>query len=481
MENLPNLINSHNEWLLIRTSGTSFSLQKSEIEIEFSHNKVLFSFLDDKGFQTWRIKDFQTKNEEIILILTRNFDKEREKIRLVPRTLSKALQENLELVRIEKANKIAALIKEICSNIKLVRVDLNKENGRFAQIIVENLQKKQIAVLADVSDQLTPEFLISTAILWLSKLEVRKKNPIGTIWILGEKKQAKKLQQLHALLCEKWKSKLKIFEISHAEKPDLNKLSILNFSDLWRGKKHQAKTSGKFELSRTAQQIINISPNEIDAIFTKNGENLRFHGLPFARIRKVLEKEKVWFGVDKNRQFLTENNLEEFDELIENLKKFRSFDSANKRHELFRLAPEAWLESILRKNIKLLDANLILSPVYHQFRAERDKIDLLALRKDGRLVIIEIKVEADREMIYQTIDYWRKIERQRRIGNLEKANLFGELHISNEPAICYLVAPTLSFHREFEFLSKTIVPEIAIHRFNLAENWRENLKVLERI
>ena len=47
----------------------------------------------------------------------------------------------------------------------------------------------------------------------------------------------------------------------------------------------------------------------------------------------------------------------------------------------YNSAPEAWLESLLRRNIKLLDANLILSPVYHQFRAERDKIDLLALAK----------------------------------------------------------------------------------------------------
>ena len=59
--------------------------------------------------------------------------------------------------------------------------------------------------------------------------------------------------------------------------------------------------------------------------------------------------------------------------------------------------------------------------IYNQFRAERDKIDLLALRKDGRLIIIELKVAPDREMIFQAADYWRKIELQRRKGNLQKA------------------------------------------------------------
>ena len=166
--------------------------------------------------------------------------------------------------------------------------------------------------------------------------------------------------------------------------------------------------------------------------------------------------------------------------MIENLQNFRRFDTPNSRHEFYRRAPEAWLESMLRKNIKLLDANLVLSPLYHQFRAGREQIDLLALRCDGRLVIVELKVKSDREMIFQAVDYWRKIELQKRKGNLNRARLFGDLQISDQPAIVYLAAPTLAFHRDYNFLARTISGEIEFHRFNLAENWRENLKVLKR-
>jgi hypothetical protein len=127
----------------------------------------------------------------------------------------------------------------------------------------------------------------------------------------------------------------------------------------------------------------------------------------------------------------------------------------------------------------VLDSNLILSPIYNQFHAAGDKIDLLALRSDGRLIVIELKVEPDREMIFQSIDYWRKIELQRRSGNLQTAKIFGDLEISDKPAIVYLAAPTLSFHPDFEFLSKTVSPEIEIYRFDLNENWRENLKVMK--
>ena len=123
------------------------------------------------------------------------------------------------------------------------------------------------------------------------------------------------------------------------------------------------------------------------------------------------------------------------------------------RHEFYRTSPEAWLESILRRDIRRLDANLILSPIYNQFRTSNDKIDLLALRRDGRLVVIELKTQPDREMIFQAADYWRKIELQRRRGVLPAADLFEGREILDEPVLVYLAAPALSFHRDYEFFA----------------------------
>jgi hypothetical protein len=347
------------------------------------------------------------------------------------------------------------------------------------------MKGEQTAVLSDVSDTLTPEILLSTAILRLVRLGSRRKNPVPAIWILAEKRQARALQKLHALLRENWKSKIFIKEISRpgakAQSEDVIKdLPPLCIADLWRAKVRESRLAETREASETARKIIEFAPVEIDVVFAKHGETLRFNGLPFARVRRLGEHEKVWFGVEKTRVLLSEDNFDEFTELIASLQKFRSAGAPNKRHALYRQAPEAWLEAILRRNIKLLDANLILSPLYHQFRAERERVDLLALRRDGRLVIIELKTAADREMVFQAADYWRKIELQRRSGNLQKTGLFGDLEIADAPAICYTVAPGLAFHRDFEFLASTVSEEIEIHRFNLAENWRARLKVLER-
>ncbi|CAN5644144.1 hypothetical protein BH18ACI1_BH18ACI1_13370 [soil metagenome] len=480
---IKDMLKLRNEWLLIHSSGKTFALQKNEIELEIKHNKILFGFLDEKGFQTWRVVEFKQKKGEVLLKLTRNFERERERIRLVPRISAKELDATIELARIEKANKIANLLVSEIKNTKLVRVALNKENGRFGQITLENLNGKQIAVLADVSETATPEILISTAILWLTKLEQRKRKPIGEVWILAEKKLLKNLRKLHALLREIWKEKLKIFEISRKDANAQSQKIILQrnlkISDLWREKPKKISLTENVQTSQTAQEIIKLAPEKIDVLFTKQGETLRFEGLPLARVRKTLGAEKCWFGIERDKRILNEKSREDFFNLLENLEIYRRFDTPNKRHALFGLAPEAWLEAILRRNIKLLDGNLILSPLYNQFRAEHGKIDLLALRCDGRLIIIELKVSPDREMVFQAIDYWRKIELNRRNGNLNKAKLFGDLEIADAPTLCYLVAPTLSFHRDFKFLAQTVSPEIEIYRFNLAENWRKQLQVMK--
>ena len=491
MENLANIFNetsalleSRNEWLLIWQSGKTFALQRDEIELTFERERFILGFLSEQGFQIWRVTDCHIDDEKIIFQVTRKFGKEKEKIQLVPRILASNLGVAVELARLEKANQIAHLIVSEIKCAKLIRVALNEENGRFAHIIFE-LGGEQIAALADVAEHATPELFLTTAILWQARLERRKKKPVSKIWILTGKKPAKNLQNLHALLRGNYQRQIKLWKISRSpakaravDESSLKEMASLKITDLWGSGKSKMLVRNPAQISQTARQIISLTPEKTDFLVNKNGDSVRFEGLPFARVRTMPNEEKAWFGVEKNKQILNETSRPEFFDLLENLETYRRFDSPNKRHELFRLAPEAWLEAILRRNIKLLDKNLILSPVYNQFRASSDRIDLLALRKDGRLVIIELKVSPDREMIFQAVDYWRKIELDRRKGNLQNAKIFGDLEILDESTIVYLVAPTLSFHRDFDFFAKTVAPEIEIYRFCLNENWRENLKVL---
>lgn len=480
------LINIHEEWLLIDSAtGKSFSIRRSEIELKNERGRILFGFLDEKGFKTWRVENWKTNDEKIQFNLTRNFGKERRKVQIIPRISAAELGVAVELARQEKANKIAHLMIENFPGYKLVRVSLNQETGRFAQIIFENKPGKQVAALADVSGEATTEKLLTTVILWLEKLQNRKKNSVEKIWIVAEKKSAADLQKLRSLLRSNWQTKIEIYEISDKDEIGQNKtlerLETIQFADLWNEKPKKIQSVKSLKLSEAAQRIIQFSPDEIDVVFTGHGETLRFQGLPFARVRKIFGEEKVWFGTEAKRQILNKKSYEEFLKLVKELKIYRRFGSANKRHAYYNSSPENWLESLLRKDVKQLDANLILSPIYNQFRVGiGDKIDLLALRRDRRLIVIELKTSPDREMIFQAADYWRKVELQRRAGNLQKAKIFGDAEISDQPALIYLVAPMLSFHRDFNFFARMISPEIEIARFDLNENWRENLRVVKR-
>lgn len=194
----------------------------------------------------------------------------------------------------------------------------------------------------------------------------------------------------------------------------------------------------------------------------------------------MMGKERAWFGTGSKRRPLERSNFDDLEKLIAEIDEFRRHGKPVPRHEFYRSSPEWWLESILKRDIQKLDSNLILSPIYNQFRSSTDKIDLLALRRDGRLVIIELKTSPDREMAFQAADYWRKIELQRRRGILAKARLFGNLEILDKPALVYLVSPALSIHRDVARFSRMLAPEIELWMFELHEEWRREIKVIAR-
>ena len=477
---LSELIAAYPEWLLVRASGRSFPIFASEIEITEADDRTLVGFLDDSGFHSWRLNQFKFNDGAVELDVAGPLAQKRETIRLVPRESAAALAASVELARLQTANEIARLIETSIAATKTIRVDLNIENGRLGQVIFER-DRIRIGALGDVTSAMTPESILASAMMWLEKLSLRSKNPITDVLIVAETRQAKALQKLHALLSERWKAKTTIGEISRrTDPPKINELTKKKIGDLWREKPKKLTIPRDPQPSETALKLIELAPDKVDIVFSKQGETLRFRGLAFARVRSLLGKEKAWFGVNKVRRPLTSENWNEAVDLVRDLEKYRSAKSENARHEFYKTAPEAWLESILRRDIRQLDANLILSPIYNQFRASNDKIDLLALRRDGRLVVIELKTRPDREMIFQAADYWRKIELQRRRGILAEADLFDGREILDEPVLVYLVAPALSFHRDYEFFARALQPEMELWRFELHENWRAKIKVLAR-
>ena len=145
-------------------------------------------------------------------------------------------------------------------------------------------------------------------------------------------------------------------------------------------------------LTEQARKIVAEAPHAIDVVNARHGETLRYFGLPFARVRSLLNRERVWFGINRShRRLLEESTWSEWE--IASRSQRASFSvPVDHHHALYRAAPEAWLESLLRRDITMLDPGLIIAPLHAQFRTARgaklgiEPIDLLALRQDGRLV-----------------------------------------------------------------------------------------------
>lgn len=481
-EELRERLAAAHEWLLVRDEGKTFPLYSTEIEISDEGGKRQFGFVDDKGFHAWRLNNAEVHGTELSIDVAGAFARGQETFRLVPRTPAAELAAELELARLQLANDVAKLIVDNFPATKLGRVALSADNGRLAQVEFEDAGKTPLAAIADITAKLAPEIILTHAILWLERLGERKKKPVRHLWLIAEKRQARALQKLHGSLTEFRKNAITIFSIDRKTDPNgLMALPSKTVRELFREKPPKLVLPASIVQTRLAERIIDLAPDAIDVVVTRQGETLRFNGLPFARVRTMLGLEKAWFGTARAMHPLVHETWEHLEELVTQLKLHRAADAPNRRHQLYRSAPEAWLESILRRNIKLLDANLILSPIYNQFRFVRDKIDLLALRRDGRLVIIELKTQPDRAGIFQAADYWRKIELQRRRGLLDRADLFDGRQILDKPALVYIAAPAWSFHRDFEFFARCLTHEIELWRFELHESWRDEVRVISRI
>ncbi|MGD9561977.1 MAG: hypothetical protein AB7F88_07135 [Pyrinomonadaceae bacterium] len=481
-EDLDSLLDKHAEWLMVGANGRTFPVNRTEIEVVHQERGVRFGAVDENGFRSRLVVGFESDGEDIDIFLAGRFGGDGETLRLIPRVSAAALAANVELARLERANEIASLVEGSELRGKIVRIGLNAGNGRFAEIIAESRTTGRFAVFADVAGGATAESILASAIIWFERLQARAKKPARELHIVAERRSASNLQKLHALLKTSVRSSIKVFELNRIGGTEsLKPRAELTISRLWREKPRKLNLPDEIAPGETARRIIELSPEAIDAMHSRHGETLRFNGITFARVRMMAGRESAWFGIDRLKRPLNEHTWPELERLVEDLKAYRAPETASKRHEFYRRSPESWLESILLRNIKLLDANLILAPIYNQFRtAAADKIDLLALRRDGRLIVIEIKASPDRETPFQAADYWRKIEHLRRRGELRRARVFGDLEIIDKPPLVYAVAPALSFHRDFEHFARMLSPEIELWRFELHENWRKEIKVIAR-
>ncbi|HEY0322467.1 MAG TPA: hypothetical protein VGC66_16045 [Pyrinomonadaceae bacterium] len=487
------IIAARAEWLYVRDGRRLASLRRDELDFRATHAHLIFYCLSDEGAEVWRVQSWAWTGERLQLKAQRRAGKERALLELIPRISASVLAEEVTAHRRSRCAALANLAAAQLPGTSIERASLSagarfNQPGSFARILLKH-KRTRICVTGIVSDATARErldALLSSTLVWFTRLKENARAPLNMkLWIAVEKPCVEPLRQRIALLRDALRRAITIYELDEAWL-SLTEVPQYEMEELFETLPPRISTY-KAATSETAARIMALAPAAIDLVRARHGETLRFHGLAFARVRRTLNKERVWFGLDpSSRQLLDESTLEEWEKLLSELAEHRCAEARARQHALYRQAPEAWLESLLRRDITRLDPGLRLSPLHAQFRAAQTKttgsrpIDLLALRRDGRLVVIELKVSEDREHVLQGADYWRRIETYRRLGAIRRARLFDDAEIKDEAPLVYLAAPALRFHRAFATLAQSMRPEIEIYRFDLNEDWRTRVRVVRR-
>ena len=491
---IADLFRQHAEWFCTAGRGETYALRREEMEVSVAHGRLMLSCWTEKGSRSWRILGWEWNGQMLLLQASRRLGAELPLIELVPRAPALAVAATIRAARQLRCEKLAQLACAAQPQTRIERCALNRgtrpgQPGRYARIILHR-KLTRIAVSGPVvtSQPASVDAFLSATLLWFKRTADRIKSPyIDQLWLIVSDELLKPLLYRLGLLREGLRDQIRVFVVDN----DLTRLTPaapLERRELWKKKLSSFPPVPEATITTQTSAIIAQAPEAIDVVHARQGETLRYFGLPFARVRTLLGAEKIWFGLDTtHRRLLDESTRREWKNLLHDLHTHRSAFATDHHHAFYRSAAEAWLESLLRRDITKLDRGLIIAPLHAQFRTARGgklgirPIDLLALRQDGRLVVIELKVYEDREHVLQGADYWRRVEAHRRRGHIARAKLFGNLKIRDEPPLVYLVAPTLRVHPSFQRLAQCIANDIEIYRFDINEDWRAGVRVMRRM
>jgi hypothetical protein len=230
----------------------------------------------------------------------------------------------------------------------------------------------------------------------------------------------------------------------------------------------------------------------VNAASQRDGSlSLRVNGLEFARVYQGVFRTGKEPRVSANRSspagspLLTGSVLmpQEVEALAAELAQRRHAGAEDRRHPLYRGSPECWLDSAVRANLEVIDATLLPEclhgEVITQAGIASGRADLLAISREGRLTVLELKAGEDIHLPLQALDYWMRIAWHSAAGELD--NLFPGITVLREAPRLVLVAPAICFHPATSTILRYFPAGICVERVGLNLEWQKRLKVVLRL
>jgi hypothetical protein len=230
-----------------------------------------------------------------------------------------------------------------------------------------------------------------------------------------------------------------------------------------------------------------ICPQVEVAVLSPSELGFRLHGLEFARARVAAEafhnRQEIDFGMGAAENGLTDQNASQFAILVKQLAQVRQ-PGGPREDPCWRMHPERWLESLAVQDVSTLDDRLAPAPVYSQVpafsAADRAMIDVLAVTRDGRLAVVELKADEDIHLPLQGLDYWARVEWHHTRGEFSRFGYFSRTELAPGSPLLLLVAPALHIHPATDTLLSFLAPKTEWTLTALDEHWRDQIRVVFR-
>ena len=512
------------DWQLHAGESPPTWLERGSYELSVEWGKLIFAWWADGRSESWRVTGYEVGPVELKLRATRGPGRGPVELALRDPARVRSRRRPEESSAAERRARYAAGLARLIAlrhpGARVRPANSGAGNSRLlpgphARIVLEVGGAVTLAVGVNEGEaQDDIDAVITAGLIWLAGFNGRRAGgrQAHQLWLCVPRGRSEVVTERLTLIdAGHLGARAECFEVNEAE-DELTAVRPATQAELLNSPPREVSwPGGATAPGRWRERVVGLAPELIEVREQAGGasESYAIHGLEFARAGGRT-RARVSFGLacwppDSEAEghtkpgsshaikepvgashptSLSEANFGELERLVREIIAHRRPGAAERRHPFYRLRAEAWLESLLRRDISALDAGLDGRFVYSQiptWRADRrSMLDLLAVTKEGRLAVIEIKAAEDADLPLQGLDYWLRVEQARGRGEFERRGLFPGVKLVPLTPLLYLVAPRLRFHRSFSAIARCLAPEVEVYRIGLNANWREGVRVRAR-
>ncbi len=452
---------------------------------EVSYGKLIFSCWGEGWARSWRVIAYAASTENFALECVKQMGRVRCLVEL-RRSASVAETES----RHEFCERLAALIKAHVSGLEVLQaVTARDDSHHFSGVYTRLLLKERNRILAGIGvsarePQSEIDGAISAGLIWHDHLQRQQSAGRRLLIFAPRGKSTTLAARLTALNTDRIDASLYEVDEANALLAPLTPFDQGDLMDSLRRSARRAVWARELEpdseLAEAMEAICALAPQAIEAQHQGSAIRFSIRGLEFAHLS--VKQRRVDFGIGQGRIRLTEETRPQLGQLVAQIISERTTPSPAPNGMMYRAQAERWLESVIRRQVNLLDPTFDARYAYSQVPAYRGEqrgfIDLLTVTRDGRLAVIELKVAEDVEFAFQGLDYWLRVEWHRKRGDFQRRGYFPNVKLTDETPLLCLVAPLFRFHAATKLIAGCISPRVPFYRIGINDDWRAGVKVL---